>query len=1086
MRSVRVRLAARKRVAPAQRWWTRGSVKRYLPYLATPVILAWVGFGVWALVEGGNSPVEKWCKPRGNACNVVYGFLGPFLSLGLATFLFFCLTYGSVRRRLIREARKDPRGMVPTAGPAIRRIVGREELCLVIARALRDKRTRRPYLLVGGVGAGKTSVLVQLTKMLAEKGAVPVPVRLRDVDMNGPRLDFRDVAMKRFAEMAERRVLSERHSERVWRQLCMDDKAVVLADGLEETFADEAGQRERDVLIRRAIERAEEQKLPLVIASRPHAPLEHTRAAVVDLEPLSEDAALDYLQRDHPDEECDRLDRVVETAGAAESPFYLQIARELREHPTGDKAADAGRWEGLTARDGDRTAAQRRLLDAWREALITGRLHGEVALAANEREKVVELVSALAGIGLLRDQLEVRISDLGSEPDVLARLLKRLEGCCDKIDPRRQRELRALCATQGEQLGLVEARGEKIRFQHSILQAYLGSGYLDVKDHALLDTALAEEEGPGRELLIALALDSRARRHVPQDPGPVTDRILAAAGQRNDAKALDMYAVALDIDRASGGAGHRRIAGRIREHWAEIVSGDRRTIEGAKERLVHRFGEVLRAVPGPAYEEFFTIATLEPSYQIRLATAQEMGAGGDEAFEALRAMFPLPRKDERGRYDPWAQYEEEMRRQSDAEHWERENLVRRTGVPQDLYDRTAADIAAKWAEERLRTWRKFVMRAWLVPMVVGSVSGKHRQQAKERLLLWLHHLEPEHSRPHGADLPISLETALAQGFLSAANRRRRHPQTNEDAREFLVAQAELMLADARYWYSQMTLIQALCLWELPDGTVPEAHRRLRPARPASKADPTKAVRRWLALAGSKQDPRALHPGDRTPKGDRVHPFVSAAAGLAVLALESGRPERFVWIDEIGIMNKIGSFAANPREHREHREHRLWIPPSVGWSTLHPRAQQLLADVFLLRNLTERETQQPAELEESLVRADRTDLPPCLVRYRGALRPRRTVGMAGDATPGSGCRAESACRDCPFELCPYPAMGVQPRAEVREVFCRQQQALLRRYRWRSCLNPLSWTRRRAPWQDMTDRELRTFWGEMADRSRTPSG
>ncbi|WP_235482351.1 ATP-binding protein [Streptomyces roseoverticillatus] len=1081
MRSLRVRLAARNKVAPAQWWWTRWSLRRFLPYLAVPAVICWVGFGVWALVEGEKSPLEKGCAGSGNGCAVVYGFLGPFLSLGLATVVFFCVTYGSVRRTVIRAARKDPRGMVPTAGPAIRDVVGREEMCRVIARALRDKRTRRPYLLVGGVGTGKTSVIVQLTRMLAEKGAVPVPIRLRDVDMDAERLDFHEAAMKRFAEMADRKVLSERHSERVWRQLCMDDKAVVLADGLEETFAADDRQRERDVLIRRAIERAEQQKLPLVIASRPHAPLEHTRAAFVDLEPLSDEAALEYLQRDHRDRECDHLDRVVEMAGGSESPLYLQIARELREHPPRDKTADDRRWAGLNTRNGDRTASQRRLLDEWREALVTGRLYGKVALAPVEREKVVELVSALAGIGLLRDQLEVRIDDLGSEPDIMARLMQRLEGCCDKIDPQRQRELRALCATQGEQLGLVETRGEKIRFQHSILQAYLGSGYLDVKDHALLDVALGKEEGPGRELLIGLGLHSRSRHHDPQKP--VVGRILEAAGRRNDAKALDMYVVALDIDRATGASDHQRIAGRLREQWADIVSGDRRTIEEAKERLVHRFGEVLRAVACPAYEQFFTIATVEPSYQIRLAVAQEMGAGGDKAFEALRSMFPLPRKDERGRYDPWAQYEEEIGQQSDAEHWDRENLVRRTGVPQDVYGKKDKEITEKGEEQRLRIWRKFVMRAWLVPMTVGSVSRKHREQAMERLRLWLHHLEPEHSRPHGADLPLSLETALAQGFLSAANRRRAHPQTNEEAREFLVAQAEAMLADARYWYSQMTLIQALCLWELPDRTGRAPHGGSGSGRPASKADPTKAVRRWLALAGSKQDPRALHPGDRTRKGDRVHPFVSAAASLAVLALESGRPERFVWIDEIGIMNKIGSFTADPGDHREHR---LWIPPSVGWSTLHPRAQQLLADVFLLRNLTERDTRQPAELEGCLVRGDRTDLPPCLVKHRGALRPGRTVGMTGDAPPGSGCRAESACRDCPFELCPYPAMGVQPRAEVREVFCRQQQALLRRYRWRSYLNPLSWTRKRAPWQDMTDRELLTFWGDMADRSRTPSG
>ncbi|WP_424888545.1 ATP-binding protein [Streptomyces sp. XH2] len=1084
IRSLRVRLAARSKVAPAQRWWTRGSPKRYLPYLGTLILLSYVGFGVYALLGGPATPVEKWCKATGTGCTVVYGFLTPFLSLGLATIVFFYATYGTVRRTLIRAARKDPRGMVPTAGPAIADVVGRKEMCLVIARALRDKRTRRPYLLVGGVGAGKTSVLVELTRMLAEKGAVPVPIRLRDVDMDAARLDFREVAMKRFSEMADRNVLSDRHSERVWRQLSMDDKAVVLADGLEETFADGRKQKERDVLIRRAIERAEQEKLPLVIASRPHAPLEHTRAAVVDLEPLSEEAALGYLQLDRGDRDRPGLDRIVETAGAAESPLYLQIARELREHPPREHLDCADRWAEPNARDGDRTASQRRLLDAWREALVTGRIHGEVALTAGDRDKVVELISALAGIGLLRDQLEVRIGELRRQPDILDRLLQRLDDGCssDGIDKQRQRELLALCATQGEQLGLIETRGEKIRFQHSILQAYLGSAYLDVRECALLAEALGKEAGPGRELLIGLGLNSRSQQPGPQEP--VVEELLEAAGARKDAKALDIYAVALDIDRSAGAAHHRRIAETLRERWPEITAGDRRTIEEAKERLVHRFGEVLRAVECPAYEQFFTIATVEPSYQIRLAVAQEIGAGGDQAFDVLRAMFPLPREDEHGRDDPWQQYEKELREQSNAERWSRENLVRRADVLGDAYEKQAKEAAARGEEQRLRIWRKFVMRAWLVPMMVGSVGRKHREQAKERLALWLRHLQPEHARRHGADLPISLEVALAQGFISAANRRRQHPQTNQEAREFLIAQAEIMLTHARYWYSQMTLIQALCLWELPDRAEGDPHRDSVTARPVRKTDPTKAVKRWLALAGSKQDPRAVHPGDRTRKGDRVHPFVAEAASLAVFALESGHPEQFVWIDEIGVMNTIGSSSADSRVHR--RRHRLWIPPSVGWSNLHPRAQQLLADVFLLRNLTERDSQQPDELEACLERADRTDLPPCLVTYRRTLRPGRTVGMTDDASPGSACREESACRDCPFELCPYPAMGTQPRAEVREVFCRQQQALLRRYRWRSYLNPLSWTRKKAPWQDMTARDLRKFWEAMADRSRTPSG
>ena len=38
----------------------------------------------------------------------------------------------------------------------------------------------RPHVLVGGVGTGKTAVLVRLTELLAEKRAIPVPVKLRD------------------------------------------------------------------------------------------------------------------------------------------------------------------------------------------------------------------------------------------------------------------------------------------------------------------------------------------------------------------------------------------------------------------------------------------------------------------------------------------------------------------------------------------------------------------------------------------------------------------------------------------------------------------------------------------------------------------------------------------------------------------------------------------------------------------------------------------------------------------------------------------------------------------------------------------
>jgi hypothetical protein len=122
----------------------------------------------------------------------------------------------------------------------------------------------------------------------------------------------------------------------------------------------------------------------------------------------------------------------------------------------------------------------------------------------------------------------------------------------------------------------------------------------------------------------------------------------------------------------------------------------------------------------------------------------------------------------------------------------------------------------------------------------------------------------------------------------------------------------------------------------------------------------------------------------------------------------------------------------------------------------------------LLNLTERDG---VVIDARLERTNRTELPPCLKMDRTVLHPERTVGMPGRAEPGTCC-----LRGCKFELCPYPAKGEQPAGELREPFCRQQQALMERHTLR---------RKRAGWQGMPNRELARFWGAMAERTRTPS-
>ena len=284
----------------------------------------------------------------------------------------------------------------------------------------------------------------------------------------------------------------------------------------------------------------------------------------------------------------------------------------------------------------------------------------------------------------------------------------------------------------------------------------------------------------------------------------------------------------------------------------------------------------------------------------------------------------------------------------------------------------------------------------------GTVSapdiGRLAASAREDLADWVRYVSADGPRPAGK-LAISLEIALAQGFTFAANNRTANAAG--DARMYLAQQAEEMLAGSRYWYSQLALLHALCLFALSQGDgVPGSD-----GWPAAE----RVVQSWLNLAARNV------PG---PDGAaEVHPFVREAGLLAGLALKAGRPQRYCWIDEREIIQQVGSRSAGRIEASG--RHHLWIPSSAGWEGLSHRAQQLLADVVLLMSLTDRDDD-PEGKERRLRRADRQDLPPCLTHYRPALEPGRSACSAQPAVPGDSC-----VDYCVFELCPYPPQGEQP-------------------------------------------------------------
>ena len=156
-----------------------------------------------------------------------------------------------------------------------------------------------------------------------------------------------------------------------------------------------------------------------------------------------------------------------------------------------------------------------------------------------------------------------------------------------------------------------------------------------------------------------------------------------------------------------------------------------------------------------------------------------------------------------------------------------------------------------------------------------------------------------------------------------------------------------------------------------------------------------------------------------------HPFVAEAGKLAVEALKTRHPERFLWIDESGIVSSVGSRAAQATKDRKHH---LWIPPSAGWAALDPRAQQLVADVLLLLNLAER-GEGPDEIERRLRRVEGSDLPLCFTRNRDPLDPKTTVGGLSRA-PGSNC----------IDGCAIPSVSV-PAGWSSAVPIRAERSLL---------------------------------------------
>ncbi len=508
---------------------------------AAVILVAWMLRSVY-VVFFLHKPWSVWpnddamCQKVDVSCGAISGWITSLLSIALASVVFLFWRFWRMDRRYRAKARQHARDLVPTAGPIFGKIVGRDDLCRVLMEDLRDGGSRRPHVLVGGVGTGKTAVVVLLTEMLAKRRAIPVPIRLRDAKP----LDFSALAKEQFMETVNERLASAGEGEKVWRRLLQDGRVVVLADGLEEALSTAEDAEERDNKIRLAIRKAYDQGLPLLIASRPHTPLREMDATIHELEPLSKDAALTYVAEAGPAEDERRLSWIVETADVADSPLYLQITKEIYRLDLLDQIATR-KAEVLGTPGDDPSKLRVRLLQTWKLGMIRGDLRPDVPLRPEEREVALVWLSALACVGLKDDSLEVRLDSVVEGPihEEVQKQLKRIDnrtgGKFSLVDQR-------LAAAWGARLGLVEPLASRVRFQHSLIQAFLGSQLMDaalsdrdyVKEALYGKAALREGAdlteapygnpdgkrfGPGREFLIALVLHSRSKIIEQEDAG---------------------------------------------------------------------------------------------------------------------------------------------------------------------------------------------------------------------------------------------------------------------------------------------------------------------------------------------------------------------------------------------------------------------------------------------------------------------------------------------------------------------------------------------------------------------------------------
>ncbi len=828
-------------------WWWPAKRALHLRRLVIAVAFAGAGYLAYALWQPQNT------QCRAASCYMPVDFATSVLVAVLAYVGYFAVTHGWVLFVYQQRARQEPQRLLSGHHdiPELNQISLRSGLLLQIAERIRDRSaTEEPStardvpLVLGEIGAGKSTFMVAMAAHLARRGVVPILVSLRN---EHPPFDIPELARKSFLRHVDHRLLSATAADRLWRQIWHHRLVVVLVDGLDEAL----GQGQLIDARELADGLVDSSSTRLIASSRPESLVSRRGFEVLELEPLSRTELIGRLADERgagPGLSERDAGRLVETLGLPSTPFYLDVWNRLvqespsssRDLPKGSVAScpkaladEICRVTGSRLRP-SHDRARVRLLDHHLRQRIE-RTRREFAIS---REETEACVSRLAAVAYRR---------LGSKR------IDRQEFEADDASATRDDAVRAIVL--GRRLGLLaesHTRDSAVRFRHPIFQAYLASRHLSehMLESSLVSELLLNETSLGDEVFIALRLFG-ARPELDAETSAVTIELLLihVAESVRVPSALRSLAAAVRIASSASAVGladevvDRVLA--VSEQWLQEAgdgSGEDAETAAARLRVMRALANLARS--SDRSEQIYRLLwgrREDRSYAGRWQIVEAFALGGEEAFRAIgKNIRALMREVE---------------------------LVLGEGSSGER--RLEAGLLPQ-----LSTIAKFL------PSVVARLADT---EAVHAALADLEKLVELVSGLVDRGLGLGVEASLAQGFKFAAPRRGARVL---DKLMFKEPRASLSLAGrparARrpaapfgsegraFWYSRVNLLQA-------------------------------AARRHLTLSADDEN-RALA-GDieshlKKARKHEAHPFVRAVAELCLKAIERrGDASSFIWEDE---------------------------------------------------------------------------------------------------------------------------------------------------------------------------------------------